>query len=86
MHAQLLSHVQLFCELMYYSPPSSSVHGILQAKILELVAMPSSNDLLNAGMEPTSPASPELAGGFSTTRATWHVGSSSLIRDGTWAA
>ena len=40
--AQLLSLVQLFCELMYYSPPGSSVHGILQAKILEWVAMPSS--------------------------------------------
>ena len=27
---------------MYYSPPGSSVHGILQARILEWVAMPSS--------------------------------------------
>ena len=28
-----------------YSPPGSSVHGILQAKILEWVALPSSEDL-----------------------------------------
>ena len=38
------------------SPPGSSVHGILQAQILEWVAMPSSSDLLNPGMEPRSPA------------------------------
>ena len=30
------------CNLMNCSPPGSSVHGILQAKILERVAMPSS--------------------------------------------
>ena len=31
-----------FCDPMYCSPPGSSVHGILQARILEWVAMPSS--------------------------------------------
>ena len=30
------------CNLMDYSPPGSSVHGILQARILEWVALPSS--------------------------------------------
>ena len=29
-----------FCDPMDYSPPDSSVHGILQARILELVAIP----------------------------------------------
>ena len=29
------------CDPMGYSPPGSSVHGILQARILEWVAMPS---------------------------------------------
>ena len=28
------------CNAMDYSPPGSSVHGILQARILEWVAMP----------------------------------------------
>ena len=28
----LLTHVQLFCDPMDYSPPGSSVHGILQAR------------------------------------------------------
>ena len=35
------SHVRL-CDSMDCSPPGSSVHGILQARILEWVAMPSS--------------------------------------------
>ena len=44
MHACLLSHfscVQL-CDPTDHSPPSSSVHGILPARILEWVATPSS--------------------------------------------
>jgi len=32
------------------------VHGILEARILEWVTMPSSEDLPNPGMEPRSPA------------------------------
>ena len=36
-----LHHVQLY-DPMDHSPPGSSVHGILQARILEWVAMPSS--------------------------------------------
>ena len=36
------SQVQLFETLWTISQPGSSVHGILQARILELVAMPSS--------------------------------------------
>ena len=41
-------------------PHGSSVHGILQARILEWAAIPS------PGIEPTS-ASPAEAGGFFTT-------------------
>ena len=37
-----LSPVQLFCDPMDYSPPGSSNHGILQARILEWVAISSS--------------------------------------------
>jgi len=36
--------------------PGSSVHGILQARILEWVAMLSSRDLPNPRVEPVSPA------------------------------
>ena len=35
---QSLSHVQLFCDPMVCSPPSSSAHGLPQARILEWVA------------------------------------------------
>ena len=36
---QSLSCVQLFCDTMDYSPPSSSVHGTFQARILKWVAV-----------------------------------------------
>ena len=56
------------CDLMDCSPPGLSVHGILQARILEWVAMLSSRgNLPNSGIEPTSLVSPALAGGFFTT-------------------
>ena len=38
-HAQLLNHMWLFVTPMDCSPPCSSVHGILQARILEGVAI-----------------------------------------------
>ena len=42
MCAQSLSHVQLFCDLVDCSPRGFSVHGILQERILEWVAISSS--------------------------------------------
>ena len=42
---------------MDYSPPGSSVHGILQARILEWVAISFSRDFPDPGIEPVSPAS-----------------------------
>ena len=41
---------------MDYSPPGSSVYGILQARILEWVAIPFPGDLPNLGIEPWLPA------------------------------
>ena len=35
-----LGSIHLFCNPMDYNPPGSSVHGILQARILEWVAVP----------------------------------------------
>ena len=40
---------------MDYSPPGSSVHGLVQAKVLEWVAVPSSRDLPKPGIEFRSP-------------------------------
>ena len=58
----VLSWVRL-CDPVDCSSPSSSVHGILQARILEWVAISSSRDLPNPGIEPMSPASPLLQAG-----------------------
>ena len=44
------------CDPMDCSPPESSVHGILQARILEWVAFPPPGGLPNPGIEPASPA------------------------------
>ena len=48
------------CDPMDCSPPGSSVHGILQAGTLEWVAISSSRDLPDPGIEPRSPVSSEL--------------------------
>ena len=51
---------------MDYSQPGSSVHGLLQARILEWVAMPSSRDHPHPEIEPASLKSPVLAHRFFT--------------------
>ena len=55
------------CNLMDYIPPGSSVHGILQARILEWVSMPSSR-----GSSPPRDWTQDslFAGGFFTIWAT----------------
>ena len=55
---------------MDYNPLGSVVHGILHARILEWVAMPSSRGSPDVGIEPALLSSPALAGRFFTTRAT----------------
>ena len=47
---KLLSHVWVFVTMDY------TVHGILQARILEWAAFPFSRDLSNLGIESRSPA------------------------------
>ena len=59
----MLSPVRL-CNFMDYSLPGSSVHGILQARILVWVAMPSS---MGSSWPRDQTMSPALAGGFFTT-------------------
>ena len=72
MCAQLLQSCPTLCDPMHGSPPRSSVHGILQARILEWAVIPSSR---------TSSQSrdrnlclimfPALAGRFFITSAPW---------------
>ena len=61
------------CDPMDCSLPGSSIHGILQARILEWVAVPSSR-----GSSPPRDGIyvsyvPALAGRFFTTSATWEA-------------
>ena len=69
----VLSHLSCdqLCDSMDCSPPGSSVHGILQVRILEWVAMPFSRDLPNPGIKPVTLMSPALAGRLFTTSTTW---------------
>ena len=64
---------QILCYPMDYSLPGSSVHGILQARILEWVACPPPRDLPDPGIELASLTSPALAGGPFTASATWEA-------------
>ena len=57
--------------------PGSFVHGIIQARILEQVAISYSRGSSHPGIKPMSPASTALAGGFFTTE---HLGSPSGSR------
>ena len=49
------SHLTL-CDPMDYSPPGSSVHGLLQARILEWVAILSPEVIPDSRTEPGFPA------------------------------
>ena len=53
------------CDPMDYSPPGSSIHGILQARMLEYVTMPSSfrRSSQPRSSQPESLMPPALAGG-----------------------
>ena len=54
------------CNLMDCNLPGSSVHGILKARILEWVAVPSSRRIFQTqGSNPHSFMFPALTGGFS---------------------
>ena len=55
----------MLCNPMYCSLPDSSVHGILQARILQYPP----RNLPNSGTESMSPVSPALAGGLFTTES-----------------
>ena len=62
------NHFCKACGPMDCSPPGSSVHGVSQARILECFAISHLRGFCNPEIES---ASPELAGRFSTTNATW---------------
>ena len=77
--ANLLQLCLILCDPMDRSPPGSSVHGILQARTLEWITMPSSR----ASSQPRDITSPALAGGFFTTSISsqiWEFPGSLVVR------
>ena len=79
LHAKLLQLCLTLCDPTDSSPPGSSVHGILRARILEWAAISSSRGSSRPGIKLTSLMSPVLAGGFFTTRASWEALGESLL-------
>ena len=71
LHAQLLQSCPTLCDPMDCSPPGSCVHGILQVRILEWVAISSSRRSSRprdqTHVSRVSCVSPVLAGAFFTT-------------------
>ena len=58
---------------MDYSSPVSSVHGIIQARIVEWVVMPFSRGFFPTQGWKLNLLSPALADGFFTTSTTWEA-------------
>ena len=67
--AKLLQSHLILCDPSDCSPPGSFVHGILQARILEWVAISSSRGSSRPRDGTASLMSPALAGRFFTTSA-----------------
>ena len=61
------------CNPMDCSPPDSSIHGILQARILEWIAMPSSRESSQPRDGTWVFKSPAWVDGFFTASATWEA-------------
>ena len=66
-HAKSLQSCPALRNSMHCNPPGSSVHGILQAKILEWIAMPSSRGSSQPRDQTCASCSCYIAGGFFTT-------------------
>ena len=92
MHARSLSHVQLFA-----TPWTADCQALLSMKFSKQeyfsgLPFPTPRDLPNPGIEPMSPASPALAGGFFTTEPSgkpcccwwWWLFSHSIMSDSVW--
>ena len=61
------------CDLLDWGLPGSSVHGILRQEYWSGLPFPFPGDLPTSGIEPESPVSPALAGGFFIDNSTWEA-------------
>ena len=78
-HAKSFQLCPTLCDPVNCSPQGSSVHGILQARVLEWVDMPSSWGSPYPGIEPASTATPALQVG-SLPQSRWGSSPSLYIR------
>ena len=69
-HAKLFQSCPTLWDPLDCSLPGSSLHGVLQTKILGGLPCPPPGDLPDPGIEPESLMSPVLAGAFFTISAT----------------
>ena len=72
-YVKSLQSCPILCDPMDCSPPGSSVHGVLQAKMLEWVAISSSRGFSQPRNQTLSLTSPAMAGEFFTTSTTWET-------------
>ena len=70
MSAKSLQSCPTLCDPVDYSPPGSSVHGILQARVLEWAAVPSSNGSSQPRDQTHISCGFCIAGGFFTAEPT----------------
>ena len=87
--AKLLQSCPTLCDSMDCRLPVFPIRGILLARILECVAMPSSRRSFQPRVQPASLLSPTLAGSFFTISASWealpaHQFSRSVMSDSLW--
>ena len=73
MRGESLQSCLTLCNPMDCSPPGSCVHGSLQARKREWVAMPFSGRSFRPRDGTCTSMSPALAGGFFATSATWQA-------------
>ena len=94
MHAKSLQSCPTLCDSVDCSLSGSSVHEILQVRILEVLLCLSLGDLPHPGIKPVSLMSSALVDGFFTNSPTWEARTSSvyiicsavliLSLEGTW--
>ena len=80
-HAESLQSCPTLCDAIDHSLPSSSVYGILQARILEWIAIPCSRDFPDSGIKGASPVAPVLQADSSTAEP-WGSPTTSIIEMG----
>ena len=79
MHAKSLQSCPTLCDSVDCSLSGSSVHEILQVRILEGLLCPSPGDLPHPGVKPASLMSSASVDGFFTNSATWEAHTSAVF-------